>query len=56
VEEAIAVAQDCQGANKYLARLEALYRGLRSSEFGKNAEVAQLGVTLLKAQKPDLFN
>jgi hypothetical protein len=55
VEQAIVVAQGCQGEAKYFARLEALYRGLRSSEFGKEAQVAHLGVKLLRARKPALF-
>ncbi|MBV9691168.1 MAG: hypothetical protein JO202_15830 [Ktedonobacteraceae bacterium] len=56
MEQAIVAVRNCQGTEKYFARLEALYRGLRSSEFGKDAEVARLGVTLLRARRPGLFN
>jgi tetratricopeptide (TPR) repeat protein len=38
-----------------LTYIEGLYRGLRASRYGKNPEVARLGVKLLRVQRPDLF-
>ena len=43
-------------SEKNLAFLEALYRELRLSPFGKDVSVAQFGVELLRVQKPQLFS
>jgi len=37
------------------SRLEGVYRSLRKSEFGSNPETAHFGVSLLRAQRPELF-
>jgi tetratricopeptide (TPR) repeat protein len=36
-------------------RLESVYRALRNTTYGSNPDTAHLGVTLLKAQQPELF-
>jgi hypothetical protein len=37
------------------SRLEGVYRSLRNSPYGSNPETAHFGVSLLKAQRPELF-
>jgi tetratricopeptide (TPR) repeat protein len=53
-EEALRVAQDIESPI-YVARVEALYRGLRASPYGANPEVAELGIKLLRVQQPEMF-
>ncbi|TMC22805.1 MAG: hypothetical protein E6J34_05055 [Chloroflexi bacterium] len=54
VREAMQMVQaTASGMN--LARLTAIYRALRNSEYGESDDVATLGVDLLKAQQPTLF-
>ena len=50
-EHALSLVKEI-GSEKNLAFLEALYKGLRLSPFGKDVSVAQFGVELLKVQKP----
>lgn len=40
---------------RYAARLNYLYRGLLASPYGKDTDVGNLGIKLLKVQKPELF-
>ncbi len=54
-EHALTLVKGTRSATN-LAFLEALYRGLRSSSFGKDVSVAQFGVELLKVQRPQLFS
>jgi hypothetical protein len=53
-EDALDLVKDT-GSRIYLAYVEALYRGLRTSPHGKSAEVAALGIALLRVQQPELF-
>ncbi|MBV9689760.1 MAG: hypothetical protein JO202_08600 [Ktedonobacteraceae bacterium] len=54
-EDALELVKDT-GSRIYLAWVEALYRDLRASSYAKSAEVAKLGVKLLRMQQPRLFN
>ncbi|MBV9688837.1 MAG: hypothetical protein JO202_03900 [Ktedonobacteraceae bacterium] len=53
-EEALSIAQDID-SSIHKAYVEALYRSLRASPYGKDAEVARLGAKLLRVQQPALF-
>ncbi|MBV9708826.1 MAG: hypothetical protein JO125_15625 [Chloroflexi bacterium] len=53
-EDALSIAQEIN-SHINVARVEALYRGLRASPYGKNPEVAALGIKLLRVQQPELF-
>ncbi len=53
-EEALLIAQEIDSPIN-VARVEALYRGLRASPYGKHPEVAALGIKLLRVQQPELF-
>ncbi|MBV9708925.1 MAG: hypothetical protein JO125_16140 [Chloroflexi bacterium] len=44
------------GSRLRLASIEALYRELRVSRYGKNPDVAKLGIKLLRVQQPQTFN
>ncbi|MBV9021627.1 MAG: hypothetical protein JOZ71_13045 [Ktedonobacteraceae bacterium] len=44
------------GSPLRLASIEALYRQLRVSRYGKHPDVAKLGVKLLRVQQPQMFN
>jgi hypothetical protein len=52
-EVALSVAQDIDPI--HVAHVEALYRSLRASPYGKDREVARLGAKLLRVQQPALF-
>jgi len=54
-EFAIPFAQDANSRLDF-ARLNAFYQGLLKTPFGKSDAVADLGIALLKAQQPHLFN
>jgi hypothetical protein len=54
-EDALDLVKDT-GSRIYLAWVEALYRDLRTSSYGKKPEVAKLGVKLVRVQQPELFN
>ncbi|MBV9705828.1 MAG: hypothetical protein JO125_00280 [Chloroflexi bacterium] len=53
-QEALLIAQEIDSPIS-VARVEALYRGLRASPYGKHPEVAELGIKLLRVQQPELF-
>jgi len=53
-EDALDLVKDI-GSSTQLAYVEALYRGLRTSPYGKKPEVAELGIKLLRVQQPELF-
>jgi hypothetical protein len=44
------------GSRLRLASIEALYRDLRASRYGKHPDVAKLGIKLLRVQYPQMFN
>ncbi|MBV9690894.1 MAG: hypothetical protein JO202_14445 [Ktedonobacteraceae bacterium] len=44
------------GSRLRLASIEALYRELRGSRYGKHPDVAKLGIKLLRVQQPQMFN
>jgi len=52
---AIPFVQDLINSPINFARLDALHQGLLKSPFGQSDAVAELGIKLLKAQKPHLF-
>jgi hypothetical protein len=54
-EDALELVKDI-GSRWRLAYIENLYRDLRVSSYGKEAEVAKLGVKLVRVQQPELFN
>jgi transcriptional regulator with XRE-family HTH domain len=53
-EDALSMAQEIDSPIN-VARVQALYRGLRASRYGKGPEVAELGIKLLRVQQPELF-
>jgi tetratricopeptide (TPR) repeat protein len=54
-ESALSTLQG-KGSALNLTRLAAIYHELRRSPYGKSTDVARLGISLLKIQKPMLFN
>ncbi|MBV9691085.1 MAG: hypothetical protein JO202_15415 [Ktedonobacteraceae bacterium] len=53
-EDALDLVKDIS-SHWRLAYIEGLYTSLRTSPYGKNSEVARLGVKLLRVQRPELF-
>jgi hypothetical protein len=54
VEEALAATQEV-GSSLFLGHLDGIYRALSESRYGKDPEVARLGIKLLKARRRELF-
>jgi tetratricopeptide (TPR) repeat protein len=53
--EAAVEVTSSNGMDTLFNRLEVVYRSLRNSSYGKEPDVARLGVQILKARQPELF-
>ena len=53
-EQALSIGQNIDSP-MHMAHVKALYTALRASPYGKDAEVARLGIKLLRVQQPALF-